>query len=1008
MRVEFTNPLALILLALIPVALYFARHSLANLSRLRGGLSLGLRILILLLVVMSIAGLRVRTASRDLALIFLVDVSASVAQDTRQPVIDFINGEVDRAALRDYVGVVAFGREPSVELAPTRKEALADWRLQEISSNPPRDYTDIAAALRLASALVPEDAVGRLVLVSDGNENLESAIEEAQLLQASGVEVYARTIGTTSERGLSHGEIAVRDLVAPETLAEGEAFDLKVTIDSTRDTDAVLRIYRNDSVAAERNVHLAASGENVFVLSERADQKGFYTYRAEIEAIQFDTLVQNNSREAFAIVEGRPKTLYLYGDARPSPAIARVLNEGSFLADFRPAASTPNTLAGFQDYDLIIFDNVPASALTTAQMKMVATYVRDLGGGFIMIGGDQSFGPGGYYKTPIEEALPVSLDVRQKKHFPSLAIALVIDKSGSMTGEKLEMTVEAGSATVDFLSERDSVGVIAFDSDPYPVVGLTKVEDKKSIIAQIQSIQALGGTNMYPGLKMAYDWLQASDSQIKHIIVLSDGESEPGDFQGIARTARDAGITVTTVAVGEGSDHKTMEMIANAGGGRFYAADSPDTLPRIFTREAVLASRSTIIEEPFTARLVRQTQATAGIDWSAAPPLGGYVGTAERDSVNSPAITSLVSDKDDPVYAVWQYGLGRSAAFTSDAKSRWAAQWMNWPGFGQFWAQAFRDTLRREGASELEPRVEVNAGRGRVTVEAMTSQGEFRNNLRLRAHVVAPDFSAADIMLEQTAAGRYEGDFSAVSRGAYLVNVTEDGGLPAPVTGAVNSYSPEFSITGSDQDLLARISEATGGQIIPASTSAPVVPDGETAQRAQPQEATGDVNLFERRATKTRPHEIWEALMLIALLLLPIDVGIRRLHITREQLEHARERLRSKLRRPLSTGLEVETPASLAHLKDARARVRLGDSDIISQDVKAQAQEAVSETSRLVEQRKVDSARRDRARVAVDESPVIASAQAQGSLKVEKPSPEAEQAEPLASRLLDARRKRRD
>jgi Mg-chelatase subunit ChlD len=1008
MRIEFTNPLALVLLALIPVALYFARHSLANLSRLRSSLSLGLRVLILLLIVMSLAGLRVRTTSRDLALIFLVDVSASVAQDTRQSVIDFINSEVDRAGPRDYLSVVAFGREPSVELAPTRKESLADWRLYEISSNPPRDYTDIAAALRLASALVPEDAVGRLVLISDGNENLESSTEEARLLQASGIEVFAREIGTTSERGPSRGEIAVRDLVAPETLAEGEAFDLKVTIDSTRDTNAVLRIYRNDSVAAERNVHLAASGENVFVLSERADQKGFYTYRAEVEAIQFDTLVQNNAREAFAIVEGRPKTLYLYGDPRPSPAIARVLSEGSFLADTRPAASAPNTLAGFQDYDLVIFDNVPASALTTAQMKMVGSYVRDLGGGFIMIGGDQSFGPGGYYKTPIEEALPVSLDVRQKKHLPSLGIVLVIDKSGSMSGEKLEMTLEAGSATVDFLSERDSVGVIAFDSDAYKVVSLTKVEDKKSIITQIQSIQALGGTNMYPGLKMAYDWLQSSDAQMKHIIVLSDGQSESGDFRGIARTAREAGITVTAVAVGEDSDHQTMEMIASVGGGRFYAADSPETLPRIFTREAVLASRSTIIEEPFTPRLVRQTQATAGIDWSAAPQLGGYVGTAERDSMKSPAITSLISDKDDPVYAVWQYGLGRSAAFTSDAKSRWAAGWMNWPGFGQFWTQAFRDTLRREGASDLVPRVEVNAGRGHVAVEAMTSQGEFKNNLRLRAHVVAPDFSATDIVLEQTAAGRYEGDFAAVARGAYLVNVAEENGPAAPVSGAVNSYSPEFSITGSDADLLARISGATGGRVIPEGATNRQAPGDEPSQGAEPQPPTTDVNLFERRATKTRPHEIWEALMLVALLLLPIDVGIRRLHITREQLDHAREWVGSRMRRASSEMPEAETPASLAQLKDARARVRLGDSDIIPPDVNAQPQEVAPATSRLAEQRKPDGARRDRARTATDESPLIAGAQAKGNLKVERPATEAEPAQPLASRLLDARRKKRD
>jgi Mg-chelatase subunit ChlD len=971
MRIEFTNSLALALLVLIPVALYLARHSFANLSRLRGRVSTGVRILILLLIILALAGLRIRTTSRDVALIFLVDVSASVAQDSRPAVLDFINSEIERAGPRDFISVLAFGREPSVELAPTRKETLADWRIKEIASDPPRDYTDIAAALRLAAALVPDTAVGRFVLISDGNENLESAIEKAQLLGASGIEVYTRTIDTTTARGLSRGEIAVRDLAAPGLLAEGEAFDLKATIDSTRDTDATLRIFRNGSVVSERVVQLSASGENVFMLPQRVEQKGFYTYRAEVEAINSDAFVQNNSREAFAIVEGRPKTLYLYGDQRPSPAVARVLAEGNFAADVRTAAAAPTTLAGFQDYDLVIFDNVPAQSLTTAQMKMVQSYVRDLGGGFIMLGGDQSFGPGGYYKTPIEETLPVSLDVRNKKHFPSLAIALVIDKSGSMLGSKMEMAVEAASATVDFLSERDSVGVIAFDSDAYGVVSLTKVEDKKTIIDQIGTIQAMGGTNMYPGIKMAHDWLQASEAQIKHIIVLSDGQSEPGDFRGIAKQVRDEGMTLTTVALGDDADNDTMKFLADAGGGRFYEADAPDNLPRIFTREAFLASRSTIIEEPFTPRLVRSTQATNGIDWSSAPQLGGYVGTAERDSEKSPAITSLVSDKDDPVYAVWQYGLGRAAAFTSDAKPRWAAGWMNWPGFGQFWAQVFRDTLRREAANELSPRVEIGAGRGHVSVEAVTPDGEFKNNLRLSAHVIAPDLTAIDIPLEQTASGRYEGDFAATAGGSYLVNVSQAGGQPAPVAGAVNSYSPEFSITTSDSNLLARISEATGGQVMPA-----------IAQTA------GDLNLFERRASRTRPHEIWETLLLLAMLLLPIDVGVRRLHITREQLAHARAWVESKLRRTAQPEVDAQTPASLAQLKDARSRVRLGDAAANLSDVK----ELQSRQSSYKPGDGASRADTPRAAVVTDKD---------SAAKVEP-----ESAQPLSSRLLDARKKR--
>ncbi len=969
--VEFTNIAALVLLGLIPLAIYLARHSLAALSRQRARASMTARVLILLLIVMALAGLRIRLATRDVAVIFLVNVSSSVAPGAQGAAVEFINGEIERAAPRDYVGIVAFGRDPSVELAPSRKESLGDWHLTEINAAPARDYTDIATAMRLAAALVPEDAVGRLVLISDGNENLERAAEQAQLLQAEGIEVHTRAMTTVSDAGDRQAEVAVRDLAAPQSLAEGETFDLRVTINSTTDTDAVLRVFRNDSIVAERDVRLAASGENVFVMPQRNERKGFYTYRAEVEAVRSDIFVQNNSREAFTIVEGRPKTLYVYGDGQPSAGIRRVLEEGNFAADIRPSAAVPTQLAGFQDYDLVIFDNVPATHLTTGQMKMIQSYVRDLGGGFIMIGGDQSFGPGGYYKTPVEETLPVSLDVRQKKHFPSLALALVIDRSGSMSGTKMKLALEAASAAVDFLSERDSVAVVAFDSDAETVVSLGKVEDKQAILGKIGSIQEAGGTEIYAGLQRAYEMLQPSDAQIKHIILLSDGQSE-GDFPGLTRSIREAGITLSSVAIGNDSDTQLMKALAEWGGGRYYETDSPENLPRIFTREAFLASRSTIIEEPFTPRLVRPSQATDGIDWSHAPLLGGYVGTAERDALTTPAITSLITDKDDPLYAAWQYGLGRAAAFTSDAKPRWASGWMNWPGFGQFWAQALRDTLRRDGATDLSPRVEIDAGRGRVVVEAVTPDGAFKNNLRLRAHIVAPDFTTSDVPLEQTAAGRYEAEFEATVRGAYLVSVTEEGGEVAPITGAVNSYSPEYAVTTSDTSLLARLAEATGGRVLAINAS--------------------EANLFERGATRTRPQEIWQWLLLAALLVLPIDVGIRRVHITREQIDGAREWIQSRLRRTATqeSGLS-EATAALSQLKDARARVRMGG-DGIEPPARA-SQQSQATTSQPVNPIRVNRAQ---------------NGEAEQRAADEQVGSEAGEAKPLASRLLDARRKRRD
>ena len=970
MRVELTNPLALLLLMLVPIAHYlsrgrnpFARKLTGPVSRSRMIAIVAARSIIVVLLVLAAAGLRVRTRSRDLAIIFLIDVSTSMARDLRQPsqardVIEMINRQIDIAEPKDYIGVIAFAREPSVELSPTRKEALAGWRLTELHSNPPRDYTDIAAALRLASALVPESATGRFVLVSDGAENLETAARILPLLRSQGVEVHTAAMRSIGD-GRSRAEAAVRDLAAPARLAEGEAFELKATIDSTRETDAKLRVFSNDSLITERTVRLSAAGDNVFILPQRVEQKGFYTYRAEIEAIGADSMVQNNSREALVMVDGGPKALYLFGDPRPSPALSRVLADAKIETKARPAGGTPSTLAGFQDYDLVILDNVPATALTQDQMKMIRAYVHDLGGGFIMIGGDKSFGAGGYYKTPMEDVLPVSLDIRNKKHFPALALVLVIDQSGSMNEDqlgrrKIELAIEASSAAVEALSERDSAGVIAFESSPHAIVNLERVDDKKAIEKKIGEITAAGGTAMYPALEMAYGWLAASDAQMKHIIVLSDGESDPGDFPAIARAIRNAGMTLSSVAVGEQADFALMDMLARTGGGRFYATTRPETLTSIFTREAFLASGGSIIEEPFVPLLEHSSPATNGIDWSQAPRLLGYAGTSEREPKEkggpAPAVTSLISDKSDPIYSVWQYGLGRSAAFTSDAKPRWAAEWMRWPGFGQFWTQMIRDTIRRADAGNglrLETRLDFGIGHepsrsvsparsGHISVEASTPDGQFKNGLALHAHVIGPDLTSVDVPLHQTSAGRYEAAFPALAKGAYIASILDESGEQLSIPGGVKSYSAEYGIVPGDAALLAQIREATGGKAISVSdlvTDSPQ-PTGVTAEEtpgALKEIDARSVDLFRDRKTKTAPHEIWERLLLLALLLLPIDVGLRRVHVTREDVRSAFRGVASTARASLAVVLGRAVPVgpdvaneSLGKLKASRSRVRLG------------------------------------------------------------------------------------
>jgi hypothetical protein len=516
-----------------------------------------------------------------------------------------------------------------------------------------------------------------------------------------------------------------------------------------------------------------------------------------------------------------------------------------------------------------------------------------------MIGGDKSFGAGGYFKTPVEEALPVSLDVRRKKHYPGLALVLVIDKSGSMAGadaeSKMDLAKEGAIVAVDFLADNDAVGVVAFDDAAKEVVPLAELAGKKEEVkALIGTIVAGGGTTIYPALRTAYDRLAGYDAPLKHVILLSDGQSNEGDYAGLVAACREQKITLSTVAVGADADLRLMQYLAGGGGGRFYVTADAGSLPRIFTKEAFLASRATVVEEPTPARPAQPAQATSGVDWSAAPLLSGYVGSSPKDT----ATTALVTHHDDPLYAVWQYGLGRSAAFTSDAKPKWAASWMGWEGYSTFWTQVFRDAVRRRSNERLRPVVRAEGGAGHVTVDAYTAGGGAANNLDLASRVIAPDGSAQDVTLRQTAPGRYEADFPAPLEGAYLVNVVSPGeGGGNRVTGAVRGYSPEFEVRETDRDLLERVAAAGGGAL-----------------------AGDDVRLFADRGWASQPRDVWHWLALAALLLLPLDVGVRRVRLSRADLAEGAAWARRRLGLGAAAATTPDEESGLAALKATKRR----------------------------------------------------------------------------------------
>src|SRR5438552_11217447 len=425
------------------------------------------------------------------------------------------------------------------------------------------------------------------------------------------------------------------------------------------------------------------------------------------------------------------------------------------------------------------------------------------------------------------------------------------------------------------------------------------LSDPLQFKSKIDSIDVGDSTNIYSGLAPAVDALIQSKAKSKHIVLLTDGESEGGDYDGLLKKMAANGITISTVAVGTDDDTSFLKSLAEQGKGRYYYTEEGNTLPEIFAHESHLAARSYIIEHPFTPARTSPSSILDGL--GGLPQLQGYIGTSQKPGGQ----VVLVSDAGDPVLAQWQYGLGRVIAWTSDAKGQWAKDWVGWENFPKFWAQAVRWSTGAEAGSALQPRIELEGGTARITVDATAPDGSYANGLTTNAVIVAPSLTTATVTLRQSAAGRYEGQFSAKEEGAYLVRVQAAGkglGKASQTLGLAVPYSPEYRVSDTNAELLPRLAALTGGRVLTLADSA----------------AAFQHNL----ASVESKSELWPLLLLLAILLLPLDVGVRRVAVSRRDAARALEELRKRmgwLPRPVPA-LSGASTSDMAALFEAKAR----------------------------------------------------------------------------------------
>jgi Ca-activated chloride channel homolog len=606
----------------------------AQIGGLRRWCALAVRLLIVVLILYALAGLQWLKPLEGMNVFFLLDRSDSVPIYQQEMASELASRMAVGKQERDKAGLVVFGTDAAVDFLPA--ETVRSFKPQAVVAS---ERTDIASAIRLAAAAFPENGQRRLVLATDGNENLEDALVALHSVRPLEVTLDVLPLGVASKN-----DVSMQRLALPSAAKKGQTFDVHLFVSADRAGPARLRLYRSDQLLGEQSVELNA-GKNLLSFPQTLTEPGFYTYEAQIEA-KGDLVPQNNQATGFAFIRGEPRALLVSSDPKGDTELVEALREAKVQVRAGGPNIFPGTLAELQSYDTVFISNVAAGDIGLDRLRLLESAVRDFGVGLVVIGGDQAFAAGAYRGTPLEEALPVSMELNSKKVLPSGALALVIDKSGSMTAEKIEMVKQAAMAAVDALGPMDYVGVIAFDGQTWIVSDMQQAKDKKDILRRISGITAGGGTVMYPPMTHAFKMLKDVRASIKHCVVLTDGVSQPGEFLGLCRAMRDERITVSTVGVGYDMDRSLLGSMADIGGGRYYDVIVPSDIPNIFIKEVAVILKSAIFEEPFKPQVAAASELTRGLGGDF-PTLYGYVCTTPKSRAEIP----LITEKGDPLLA---------------------------------------------------------------------------------------------------------------------------------------------------------------------------------------------------------------------------------------------------------------------------------------------------------------------------------------------------------------------
>jgi len=886
--IQFEHPTRLLGLLIIVPAVWLGLRSLSGLGPWRQRVAILLRAIVLALLVILLADPLYKRKLNNLSVIAIVDRSQSVPSPLQQQSLDYINTVAKSKPAEDRLGVVYAGEVALIHSLPNQA-------FVPVAGTPPfsGDRTNLEGAVRIAQAVLPGDTAKRILLLSDGNENIGDLRSAARIARANDIPIDIVSLNYDHE-----DEVIFERLVVPQNTRTGQTISAKCVLRSTRGAKGRLVLEDNGEVIDLDPASPAMSmpvtldrGLNVTTILLPIRASGIHRFQASFTPDKpgEDTVPANNTGVGVTFVYGKGRIMVVDADGVSGRELTTILRAAQVETEYRPADQFPAELVNLMEYDAVILANPPNSVFSLSQQEMMTRYVHDLGGGLIMVGGPDAFGAGGWIGSPVETALPVDLDPPQKQQMPKGALVLIMHSvempNGNYWGEQVAI------AAVKALSRLDLVGVIDYDFQRgndwvYP---LSPVGDKTAVISAIEKMQMGDMPDFNSGLQASLKALTECDAGQRHIIIISDGDPSPptNDF---LRRLKNANITVTGVAVfpHDPSNMQSLIMIAQATGGRFYHVTDPNKLPQIFIKETQVVRRPLIYEKTFAPKIIDPlSELTKGIQLTP-PKLDGYVLTARKKELVENVI---VSPEDDPILACRQYGLGRTVAFTSDTTSRWAKNWLTWSRFNQFWEQVVRWSMRSGESPNFQITSDVDGQRASIVVEAANPDSGFSNFIDFSGAAITPDLKSFPLRLQQIGPGRYQTDFNVNQSGVYVVNLQyTNGNKKGSVRGALAvPFAPEYHELKNNSPLLAEVAQISGGRVL-----------------------TGDPHydkLFDRNSLVLpfARHPLWKELSILWLLIFLCDVAVRRVVLDFQTLAAKIRQFLAKFRGQTTSETAVDT-----------------------------------------------------------------------------------------------------